>query len=210
MRSVRLALFAGLLLPLIPVTAAEYRIGPADGAELALEVHKTGLMSGKTHLFLFDRYEGTLQYDPENPENAQVRLVIEAGSIDCQDEWVSDKERADIQKHAVDEMLAVEQYPEIIFVSRSVKPERDGAYTADGMLMIRGQDRPVTVHVSARPEGDRLWIEGTATLDMTAYGLKPPKAALGLIGTKKEMDVRFRVAAEPGAQGADSVRDPYR
>ena len=47
---------------------------------------------------------------------------------------------------------------------------------------------------------------------LTNYGLKPPKAALGLIGTKDEMDFTFSLTARPdqtgprqGARAADTA-----
>jgi hypothetical protein len=36
-------------------------------------------------------------------------------------------------------------------------------------------------------------LEGGATIKMTDYGLKPPAAALGTIGTKDEMRIEFRI-----------------
>jgi len=47
-------LFAG------STAAQSYSIRPDPGAHFRLEVFKTGLMAGKKHVFLFQRYEGAL------------------------------------------------------------------------------------------------------------------------------------------------------
>lgn len=192
---------ATFFLLLAGVVAAEpvaYKLAPADGARFALEVHKTGLMSGRTHLFLFDRYRGELRYDRGRPEDSRVRLVIESASADLQDTWVSEKDHRKIQDFALKEMLAAEKYPEIAFVSEQVRPKSEREFQVVGTLTIRGIAKPVTVEVVMSPEtGGRLWFEGKAMVNMKNYGLKPPKAALGLIGTEEEMEVSFRLAAVP-------------
>lgn len=176
------------------------------GSRFALEVDKTGLMRGKTHLFLFERLGGQLYYDAARPEKSRVELVIDAASIACQDTWVSENDRKKIQVHAEKEMLSVEQYPEIRFVSSAITPNGDGRYEVQGNLKIRDIARPVTVQVEMKPQGSGITFQGRAEVKMTAYKLKPPSAALGLIGTKDEMRVTFEVVAIPARRAETSAR----
>jgi polyisoprenoid-binding protein YceI len=167
-----------------------FQIAPSPENRLALEVEKSGLMRGKKHLFLFNRYKGTLAWDAAAPADSKAELVIDAASIDCKDTWVSAKDLKKIQEHALNEMLDAARHPEITFVSAKVTPAGEGQFTVDGVLTIRGMARPVSMSVTAHP-GPRF--DGAATIRMTAYGMKPPSAALGTIGTKDEMSFRFSV-----------------
>jgi polyisoprenoid-binding protein YceI len=173
--------------------AAESRTYQISGSRFALEVDKTGLMRGKTHLFLFERYGGRLEYDAAQPERSRVALVIESASIVCKDTWVSEKDLKKVQEHAEEEMLAVKKHPEIRFVSSTVVAKGGGKFDVLGDLTIRGLARPVTVAVEMKPEGERIAFQGSATVKMTNYKLKPPTAVLGVIGTKDEMRVSFEL-----------------
>lgn len=191
---------AVLLLSVLPVAAelVTYHILPAEGAQFALEVSKTGLMSGKKHLFVFHRYEGEAHYDPAAPLNSKVRLVIDAASVECQDTWVNAKDLRKIQEYTLEKMLAVEQYPEIVFRSEQSTQTSETEFQVAGGLTIRGIEKPVTVDVtlnSAPGAAKRLQFEGTSMVKMKDYGLEPPKAILGMIGTKNEMVVIFSLVA---------------
>jgi polyisoprenoid-binding protein YceI len=177
---------------------AEYRFEPHPGGRFALEVHKTGLMSGKKHLFVFDRYSGVLHYDPAAPGSARIEFAIEAASIVVKDDWVSDKDRVKIREEAEKNMLDIARFKEIRFNSTSVAKTDDGGYRVQGELAIRNQSKPVTVLVKVTPEaGGALRFDGAAVVRLKDYGLKPPSAALGLVGTKNEMDAAFTLLARP-------------
>src|SRR5262245_24711718 len=69
-----------------------FEIRPADGSRLELVVEKTGFMRGKKHLFRFERYEGRVQYDAQNPARSRIELAIESASASCKDTWLSAKD----------------------------------------------------------------------------------------------------------------------
>ena len=175
-----------------------YEIRPAPESRFALEVFKTGLMNGKKHLFLFERFKGKLLYDRQAPENSKVELTIESASAVCKDTWVSPKDLKKVQEHALKEMLAAHKYPEIRFVSQKIRRTSEGTFDAQGALTIREIDKPVTVSVTMKPSStEALSLIGKAQVRMKDYGLNPPSAALGLIGAKDEMQVEFAVSAAP-------------
>ena len=187
-----------LLATLAQAGTVDYDIAPSEGAEFILEVGKTGLMSGKKHIFVFDRYRGSVTYDANNPAGSTVRLVIEAASARCLDDWVSDKDLKKIERHAIEKMLAAQEHPEINFESDKIQPTSDSAFRVEGKLTIRQISKPVTVDLELESETPKtLWFSGTASLRMRAFELKPPKAALGMIGTKDEMTIRFKLRANP-------------
>lgn len=182
------------MLPLLlAAVMAQYEIRPAPDSQFALEVHKTGLMRGRKHVFVFERYRGELRFDPADPAGTHVRFVVEANSIVCTDTWVSEKDRKKILQVAMDDMLDAQRHPELVFESSGISGQA-GRYRAAGTLTVRGITKPVLVEVTASGS-DRLHLEGNALVKLRDYGLKPPSAALGAIGTKDEMIVRFRLVA---------------
>ncbi len=173
-------------------------VAPAAGARFGFEVYKTGLMSGKVHVFTFERYRGTVAYDAQNPTATKVDVTFEAASLKCHDEWSPAKGSLDkIMKEALDVVLQLGKYPEVRFQSTAVKPgAAAGQFDLQGTLTIRGLAKPVTAALTVRPGAKGLEVDGKSSFKMTDYGIKPPSAALGTIGTKPEINVQFRLAAQ--------------
>ncbi len=191
MRVLQTLLWAAFPLAAQPVV---YTLQPAAGSRFALEIEKTGLMSGKKHLFVFDRYQGRVEYDDQAPEKSRVELTIEAASGICQDTWVSPKDLKKVQETAF-ELMGLPQHKTLRFVSKQVTRKGPGEFEVVGDLTVRGLARPVTVAVKMEPAGGGLLFSGSAVVRIKDYGLKPPSAVLGSVGTRNEMRVEFRLAA---------------
>ena len=173
---------------------SRYAIAPDPAAQLSLEVYKTGLMSGKKHLFVFEKYKGELVYDPQHLTASSVHLEIEAASAVCKDTWVSAGDLRKIQTAALNDMLAANRYPRLTFHSTRIVETAPGRYDVEGSLTIRGVAKPAVIHV--RVDAGRVpRFEGESEIKLRDYGLKPPSAALGAVGTKNEMKVSFVLVA---------------
>ena len=74
----------------------------------------------------------------------------------------------------------------------------DKQYDVEGMLTIRGIAKPslVSITFDQGSEGE-IVVAGSGQVRLKDFGLKPPAAALGMIGTKNEMTVHFRLTARP-------------
>ena len=182
-------------LVLAMLSAANLRIAPVEGTRFALEVEKTGLLSGKKHLILFEKYSGKLEYDSAQPERSKLTLEIEARSAVIKDDWSPakgslEKIYTEMQTASV---LDSAKYPKITFASERIAAKGSGQFEVTGPLTIRNVTKPVTVLVTQK--GDLY--EGVATVKLSDYKIKAPKAALGAIGTKDEMKVSFTL--KPGA-----------
>ena len=175
--------------------AGEYDLRPAPGSRFALIVEKTGLYSGRKHVFAFERYHGKLAYDRAAPERSRVELAVEASSAVLKDDWVSEKDRAKILRTALDDMMDAQHHPQLLFTSNSVKRTGENSFEAHGTLTIRGIARPVAVMVTTAGEPLQK-LTGRATVSLKDYGLKPPSALLGVIGTKNEMTVEFTLVPQ--------------
>ena len=176
--------------------AEAYEIRPVESARLALTVEKTGLYRGKKHLFLFQKFDGRLDFDAAKPETSKIELNIDSRSLVCKDDWVSAGDLKKVEQTALDDMLAVKQHPAMMFVSTAILPLGGGKYEAQGLLTIRGLPKPVTVTVALDGSNPAmLRLQGNAIVRLTDYKLKPPSALLGAIGTKNEMTLNFTVVA---------------
>ncbi len=188
------------LLLLAAVVASAYQLDtqvntqelrPTPTNRFTLEVEKTGLLRGKTHVFLFGKYRGTLDYNQQKPQLSKVQFELESKSILCLDTWVSDKDKVKIIRTALDEMLAADKYPVISFVSNRVTSKSSNEFEVTGSLSIRGIIQNATVTVTKTADV----YDGSAEVNMKDFGLKPPTAALGAVGTKKRMLVKVHLAA---------------
>jgi polyisoprenoid-binding protein YceI len=171
--------------------ASVYEIRPLPQDRFALEVYKTGIWSGKKHLFLFQKFAGSVRFDPASPENATVQLSIEGASAVCQDTWVSPSDLQSVQNKAF-ELMDVARHPQLVFSSERIGAGGSNRFQVQGSLSIRGIARPVVVTVvMVRQDEETLIFNGSAEVRLKDYGLKPPSAALGLIGTADGMHLEF-------------------
>jgi polyisoprenoid-binding protein YceI len=162
-------------------------------------VYKTGLMSGKKHVFVFEHFGGEAVFDPRRPAEAKVRFAVEAGSVVCTDTWINDGSRRKVQDTARNQMMQADKFPQLSFVSSKAVPLGKEQYDVEGMLTIRDRTRPVLVHITVK---DGVF-EGSAPVRLSDFGLKPPKGVtLGLIGTRDEMAVLFKLVGKLGTPPA--------
>ena len=148
-------------------------IAPVPGNFVRLEVAKTGFMKGRVHVFEFPSYKGEATRHPD-----RYSIALDAAKIECKDTWLKPDDLNKVLAYAVKDMLAAKRYPQILYSS------------SDGMLTIRDQSRPVAVIYKERSPGV---FEGSSMIDMRLFGLKPPSAALGAIGTDPWMKLSFRL-----------------
>lgn len=177
--------------------AAALVLQPVPGSKMTLEVYKTGLMSGKKHVFEFTRFQGTLAYDASKPEGSRVELAINAASIECRDTWLSESDRKKVMDLTLgEEMLDVRRHPTIRFSSTTITSLGGNRYQAAGLLTIRGVTKPASIDLTATETAGNLRLSGKATVRLKDYNLKPPSALLGAIGTRNDMQFEFILLAE--------------
>jgi polyisoprenoid-binding protein YceI len=185
-RALWLLLMAGGVLP---AQTKEFVLKPSPEGKISLEVAKTGLMSGKVHLFEFPVFGGRAVY---GPGGSQVELAVEAGSLVLKDDWVSPKDAVKVKEFALGEMLAARQHPKVEFRSTKAEGTAASGLKVAGMLTIRGRSKAVQGEVEPF-DLQRPVFRGTFRFRLTEFGLKPPSAALGAIGTKDEVVLRFKI-----------------
>ena len=118
----------------------------------------------------FDYWEGTARIDGENPANSAVRVSIQARSIDTRNSQRDEHLRSN-------DFLAMDENPEITFVSTAVKAAGDAEFVVTGDLTIRGVTKSVDVTfeytgTATDPFGNqRLGLEGSVVINRKDFGV---------------------------------------
>jgi polyisoprenoid-binding protein YceI len=182
----------------MPAREALYTISPSADSTIAIEIFKTGLMRRKKHIFFFERFKGELCYFADHPEASRVNFTIDTNSIVCRDQWLKAKKQQFLAQYARDKILETRTHPEIRFASTRISSKPLRGYAVEGELKIRGTGRIVKVNMVVSPRrNDSFQLDGDATVCLTDFGIRPPSALLGLIGTKNEGLVRLLLWAIP-------------
>ena len=124
-----------------------------------------------------------------------VAEPVEKSSVDVTirtDTFDSGLERRD--RHVVSaDYLDAAEYPEIEFRSRRVEEGAAGKAVLPGELTVQGVTQPLAVTVAAVvPEGRRLTVRGTATVDRYAFGVTTAK---GMTGRRLKIQLAIEAVA---------------
>jgi polyisoprenoid-binding protein YceI len=116
----------------------------------------------------FKDVHGTLDFDPENPQEASAEVTIDARKL-----WTGEPERDKHLKSA--DFLDVENHPTITFRGRGVVLCGADEARFGGDLTVRGVTRPVTLDVRPLGQWQTPWWEGNVD--------KGPKTRAGFVAT---------------------------
>ena len=132
----------------LPTQAADYKIDTRGAhAFIQFEIQHLGYswLSGR-----FNDFEGEFTFDPENPENNQVRVDIDPASIDSN--------HAERDKHLRGgDFLDVKIHPEAKFVSTEYVPTGENTATLKGNLTLKGVTQAIEIDVEHIGGGKDPW-----------------------------------------------------
>ena len=88
--------------------------------------------------------------------------------------------------------------PEITFeltgVSEVQKSQKNFTIVCEGNLTLAGTQKPITIEtIGTWVTPDQLIIRGTEKLNMTTFGIEPPKFFMGALKTGDEVEITFEV-----------------
>ena len=155
---------------------------------------KAGLFgfAGHAHVVRARGFAGRVVYHPNAPSESRVEIVVPADSLDV----LAPPDTAEIRKVTQamrTDVLHVDEYPVISFVSTGVTPTVDG-FQIDGRLTLAGQTREVSCTIRAEVGTDTLRATGGFSVKQTDYGIRPYRG--GPAGTVRVADrVTFSVEA---------------
>jgi polyisoprenoid-binding protein YceI len=165
--------------------AGSYRIDP-EHAALLFKIDHLGFsqLVGR-----FDRFDATLDFDPEQPEAAALTVLVEVASLDLNlPEFEQDLRGPD--------WFDVAQFPQARFESRAITITGENSGQITGDLTLHGATRPVTLDVTLNGAGDSL-ITGRYSLGFAATGsLKRSEFGLGAYAPAVGDEVVLEIHAE--------------
>jgi cytochrome b561/polyisoprenoid-binding protein YceI len=112
----------------------------------------------------FKRWTADIDFDPEAPEKARLKVEVDIASIDT-----GDAQRD--QMLPAPDWFDVDAHPKATFTARGFEPRGDGRYVARGTLSLRGVSRPFALPFRLEIEGDSARARGVTSLDRTAFGI---------------------------------------
>ena len=118
----------------------------------------------------FNEFEGTATLDGANPADSSAQVTISTASIDTRNAQRDGHLRSN-------DFLAMDEYPQITFVSTGARQVDDSTFELTGDLTIKGVTNPITIPFSFEgaakdPFGNlRVGFEGAVTINRKDYGI---------------------------------------
>ncbi len=167
MKKVAISLFAGLMLATAgQAEEKQFQIDPVHSSVQFRVRHLYSMFSGR-----FDKFEGTISGDPDNPTTMKVSASVDIASIDTAN--------ADREKHLrTPDFFDAANHPTATFVSTSTSlGDTKDAGAVTGNLTIRGITKEVTfkgqfLGHGVDPRGaHRAGFHATATINRMDFGV---------------------------------------
>ena len=118
----------------------------------------------------FNEFEGTAVLDGANPANSHAEVTIKAASIDTRNAQRDEHLRSN-------DFLAMQEHPEITFISTGVRQVDETTFELTGDLTIRGITKSVTIPFTFEgaakdPFGNlRAGFEGSVAINRKDWGV---------------------------------------
>ena len=182
-----------LALGALPSLAGTYAVDPSHSDTSFLIRHLVSKVRGN-----FTTFEGTIRFDPANPEAGSVSFAIDAASID------TGNERRDGHLRGED-FFDVEKFPKITFDSKSFKKTGANTFDVSGTLTMHGVAKEIVLPVGFLGEANDPWgntragFETAITLDRKDYGINWNSALDQggfMLGDEVDIEINLEVIKE--------------
>lgn len=176
-------LFALLFFAALPASAQDWKMDPGK-SQLVFAIKQMNVLSEGG----FKRFSTKAAFDPARPEAGRFQIDVDLNSIDTGTEEGDSEVKRPVWFDSA-------RHPRATFVSRSIRREANGSYTALGDLTIKGQTRPIAAPLSLLRQPGGGWL---------AQGRFPLKRSdFGIGGgdwddvVANEADIRFKIVLLP-------------
>ena len=124
----------------------------------------------------FSQWRGSIRFDPDKPDDAEIRIDVDLGSAS-----VGDATMDALLKGA--DFLAVEGSRRATWRATSISRTGAGRYAAQGVLTLKGASHPQPLTFELSGSDLRRRVEGTARVNRNAFGVGTGASAEGLAGS---------------------------
>ncbi len=177
-----------------------YRLEPEE-SNFTVQAFAEGLFSAFGHnpVIAIRDFSGEAKFVPATLEDASLRVTVNPDSLIVSGE-VREKDRAEIERTMLNDVLETTKYPEIAFTSNSVSASRigEGRHRARiiGDLTMHGVTQKniwISAEVTLTEKG--LRARGDFSLKQTDFGIKLVSVAGGMLKLKNELKFSFDIEA---------------
>ena len=190
---------SGVALAQLPpgVFRGESDIKAAPAGVYALDPSHTSVIAKVSHIgyglsvFRFGEVEGSLTWDPAQPESSKLTVKVKTASIETPVAGFA-------KELAGSKYLNATAHPDATFVSTAFHRKDDAHGTVDGTLSLMGKSAPVTFDVELQGAGKgfmghpRLGISGTGRMNPQDFGMNPMFST----PIRLEIDAEFATAGK--------------
>jgi polyisoprenoid-binding protein YceI len=196
MRRLAVALAALLAAPAALAETAAWNLDPAH-SQATFAVRHLGISTVRGE---FNKLEGKLQLDEQDPTRSQVEVTIDVNSLDTR----VDKRDAHLKSP---DFFDAADHPQMTFKSTKIEKSGNG-YKVTGHLTMRGNTKPTTLDVDefTKPITDptgavRRAVHGTGKVNRKDYGLKWSMAMETgpIVGDEVKMEISAEFVKAPAA-----------
>ncbi|WP_308911002.1 YceI family protein [Pseudokordiimonas caeni] len=146
------AFIAALMLVATPVTASDWQLD-REASHLGFAYQQTSAPAEGQ----FNAFDAEISFDPADPTAAKIRVVVDLASID-----LGAKDRNKIAADPI--WFDSSAHSEAVFTASGTTPLGGNRYRADGILAIKGIDKPATLDFTLDIDGDTAHAVGNTTL----------------------------------------------
>jgi polyisoprenoid-binding protein YceI len=171
-------------------------------SRFTVQVSASGALSAFAHSPTIAIRDFTGEFKANSPpvDNATLSIVIKAASLEVSDSEISAKDRAEIERTMRASVLETDRFPEIRFHSTDIAAtalsENRFRLQITGQLAMHGVTGTLAFEAQLLEMGAEIRLGGTFALLQSAYQIKRPAAALGLIIAKDELKFSFDIVAQ--------------
>ena len=198
--------------PLPEVATVRYVID-AKGSTFIIQASSTGLLSAFGHdpRMAIRDFQGDVEFSPgvATLDEARLQLRIRADSLEVVND-IKDKDRAEIQRRASEEVLESHRFPDICYDCFRVTGSGAGQrywLSLNGELTLRGVTRPFPITARLLVNGNSIRASGEFSVRQHEFEIPPVTAVGGAIRLKDELKCTFDVIARK-QEKSDGSRKP--
>ncbi len=185
--------------------ARAYKILPSTDSTVAVDVCHSRFGQRSKDTLYFEVFEGEMTFAPDDLGAFKMQLSIDARSVACFRDGLSERKRRKIADSARTTLTALGR-DEIHFTANSVRAKPLRGYVIEGALYVRGISRIVKINAVLGPlRNNLLQLDGDAVLRLSDFDLPCPSSLFGLFSTKDEAAVRLLLWANPMAQSVHAT-----
>ncbi len=159
------------------VLASEWSVNP-EKSRIAFEATGSGYVTKGT----FGRYRTEIDFDPEAPGEASVRVVIDMSSA------VTGEADTDQSLKSAD-FFNSGKFPDAQYVAKGAILGGDGKYRLNGRLTLKGVTKPVDLPFSIAIESGTATVNAETTVNRLDFGVGPESVA----GLAIDKDVKLTI-----------------